>query len=158
MGGKAVAVALLDGQSAGGTYLLRCTTDALEVDTLPNLTLLSSTPAEALTQLQADVPQGVMFLGTAIAKRDTEVGRLTDIDLWNPQEYKHQLLSSWHRQLTKAKKEGVVPTNARALFLHHEERLEPHQLEAVVLPMVRRIALWNRFWNNQQHRKKASAS
>lgn len=158
MGIKAVAVVPLDDQSAGGTYLLSCVTDALEADTLPNLTLLSSPPIEALTELQVDSPQGVMFLGTAIAKRQTEVGRLTDIDLWNPQEYKHQLLSDWHRRLTKAKKESIVPQNARALFLHHEERLEPHQLDSVILPMVRRIALWTRFWNNQQNRKKASAS
>lgn len=158
MGGKAVAVVLLDGQPAGGTYLLRCITDALEGDTLPNLTLLPTTPIEALHEAQITSPHGVMFLGTSIAQRDTEIGRLTDIDLWNPQEYKHKLLSPWHRKMTKGKKENTIPANARALFLHHEERLEPEQLESVILPMVRRVALWTRFWNNQQHRKKASAS
>lgn len=158
MGGKAVAVVLFDGQSAGGTYLLRCITDALEADTLPNLTLLPTTPIEAIQEAQVTSPQGVMFLGTAIAQRDTEIGRLTDIDLWNPQEYKHELLNAWHRRLTKGKKESTIPQNARALFLHHEERLEPEQLESVILPMVRRVGLWTRFWNNLPNRKKASAS
>ncbi|WDI44551.1 hypothetical protein [Bremerella sp. P1] len=157
MGQKAVVVVSLDDQMAGGTYLLRGIADALETDTLPNLQLLPTTPIEAVHQTQAEELQGVMFLGTTVAKRAVEVGRLTDIDLWNPLEYKHDLLSSWHRKMTKAKKEGQIPTLARALFLHHEEAVHSDQLAATILPMVRRIGLWTRFWNKQQVKTKASA-
>lgn len=157
MGQKAVVVVSLGDQMAGGTYLLRGISDALEADSLPNLQLLPTTPIEAVQRTQPEGLQGVMFLGTTVAKRPVEVGRLTDIDLWNPQEYKHQLLSSWHRKMTKAKKEGQIPTLARALFLHHEEALHSDQLAATILPMVRRIGLWTRFWNKQQVKTKASA-
>ncbi|MFN3150764.1 hypothetical protein [Bremerella sp.] len=157
MGHKAVVVVSLDEQMAGGTYLLRGIADALEADTLPNLQLLPTTPIEAVQKTQAEGLQGVMFLGTTVAKRPVEVGRLTDIDLWNPQEYKHELLSSWHRKMTKAKKNGQMPTLARALFLHHEEAIQADQLAATILPMVRRIGLWTRFWNKQQVKTKASA-
>ncbi|MEW4563784.1 hypothetical protein AB1K70_14720 [Bremerella sp. JC770] len=157
MGHKAVVVVSLDDQQAGGMYLLRGITDALEIDTLPNLQLLPATPIEAVQQTQSEGIQGVMFLGTAVAKRPVEVGRLTDIDLWNPQEYKHDLLSGWHRKMTKAKKEGQIPTLARALFLHHEATVQADQMAATILPMVRRIGLWTRFWNKQQIKTKASA-
>jgi len=157
MGQKAVVVVSLDDQLAGGTYLLRGITDALEIETLPNLQLLPTTPIEAVHQTQDEGIQGVMFLGTTVAKRPVEVGRLTDIDLWNPQEYKHDLLSAWHRKMTKAKKEGQIPTLARALFLHHEDAVHVDQVAATILPMVRRIGLWTRFWNKQQIKTKASA-
>ncbi|QDU78211.1 hypothetical protein Pan97_52950 [Bremerella volcania] len=157
MGQKAVVVVSLDDQLAGGMYLLRGIVDALEADTLPNLQLLPTTPIGAVNKTQTEGIQGLMFLGTTIAKRPVEVGRLTDIDLWNPLEYKHDLLSSWHRKMTKAKKEGQIPTLARALFLHHEEAIQADQLAATILPMVRRVALWTRFWNKQQVKTKASA-
>lgn len=158
MGHKAVVVVSLDGQMAGGTYLLRGIADALETDTFPNLQLLPTTPIEDLQQTQTEEIHGVMFLGTTVAKRPVEVGRLTDIDLWNPQEYKHDLLSSWHRKMTKAKKVGQIPSLARALFLHHEEAVHADQLANTILPMVRRIGLWTRFWNKQQVNSKAPAS
>jgi len=158
MGHKAVVVVSLDDQMAGGTNLLGGIADALETDTFPNLKLFTTSPAEALQQPQAEELQGVMFLGTTVAKRPVEIGRLTDIDLWNPLEYKHDLLSSWHRKMTKAKKEGQIPTLARALFLHHEEAVQADQFAATILPMVRRIALWTRFWNKQQFKSAAPAS
>lgn len=157
MGRKAVVVVSLDDQMAGGTYLLQGIADALEADTLPNLQLLPTTPIEAVHQTQPEDLKGVMFLGTTVAKRPVEIGRLTDIDLWNPLEYKHDLLSAWHRKMTKAKKEGQIPTLARALFLHHEEEIQADQLASTILPMVRRIGLWTRFWNKQQFKTKASA-
>ncbi|MBA2117455.1 hypothetical protein [Bremerella alba] len=158
MGHKAVVVVSLDGQMAGGTYLLRGVTDNLEIDMLPNLQLLPTTPIEAIQDTQTEGFQGVMFLGTTVAKRQIEVGRLTDIDLWNPQEYKHDLLNAWHRKMTKAKKDGQIPTLARALFLHHEETVHADQMANTILPMVRRVALWTRFWNKQQLTPKTSVS
>lgn len=158
MGQKAVVVVSLDGQMAGGTYLLRGISDALQVESLPNVTLLPSSPIDSLPHAQIEQPHGFMFLGTTVAKRPVEVGRLTDIDLWNPLEYKHDLLSPWHRKMTKAKKEGHIPQQARALFLHHEEEVHADQLKATILPMIRRIGLWSRFWNKSQAKPKASAS
>ena len=158
MGHRAVVVVSLDEQMAGGAYLLREVADALQPESLPNLCFLDPTPIEAVHNAENPLPKGFMFLGTVIAKRSTEVGRLTDIDLWNPSEYKHDLLSPWHRRMTKAKKGNQIPPLARALFLHHEEVLRPDQIAATILPMVRRIGLWTRFWNNQQNKKATPAT
>jgi len=123
---------------------------------LEQLSWLLPTPIETIQETEIGQSHGVMFLATSIATRPVEIGRLTDIDLWNPREYRSQLLSPWHRDLTKAKKDGLIPTNARVLFLHHAEELDGGDLPHLSLTLVRRIALWTRFWGNQL--KTASAS
>lgn len=153
MGHQAVVVVNLDEQMACGAYLLREVADNLQTEELPNLNFLPSTSLETVFQAEQPLSKGLMFLGTTVAKRETEIGRLTDIDLWNPVEYKNDLLSAWHRKLTKAKKQGQISPLARALFLHHEEAIGPDQITATILPMVRRIGLWTRFWNKQQNKK-----
>lgn len=148
-----IVVMPLDGEDAGEAFLLEAIAEAIPAELFPNLTLLPSTPVQELHSLQAELLHGVIFVGMTPAKRIMEMGRLTDLDLWNPREYKHDLLRPWHRALTKAKKQGEIPAHARALFLHHEPRISQKQVPALMMPLVRRIGLWSRFWNNQESSK-----
>lgn len=153
MGAHHVVVVPLEEEDPNQSSLLQTISEAIQAERFPDLVLLPYTPIVDLHAAQLDYPQGIMFIAATPARRPAEVGRLTDLDLWNPREYKHELLTSWHRALTKAKKEGEIPPHARALFVHYEEAAEPAQWAALSLPLVRRIGLWTRFWSNHESQK-----
>lgn len=155
MDAHAVVVQPLVDEQAGDSPLLAYMLQVLTEEGLPQVDVGQS--EQLSTWSCGENVHGVMFVAVTPALKLTEIGRLTDLDLFNPVEYRHQLLAPFRRTLTQAKKDGRVPTQTRALFLHHAEELPLSEYPQALVPMVRRVALWTRFWSNLAQRNKASA-